>query len=231
MSTGSLPEERMNPYSHLVIAAKLETLVKPERRDEYYWGAIAPDTRYLAAVQRQQTHLASQRIVEFAAQYPHLKSFLQGYLVHCLSDEVDLGEIFFQRFPFDLLRSKLSRQHLSVLLELFYFENEKINTGISDMHNEVLTELGLSEAVSARFSRSIRQYALVLPSRTRLSELFKLLDLENDSRIEKYRQAAERFQTNRLLKNVLFLGIRTGKISEKIVLKVVSLWSAVQSGI
>lgn len=108
----------MNPYSHLVIASKLEPLVNPENAQEYYWGAIAPDIRYLAAMPRKQTHVPCQRIVGFISQYPHLKSFLQGYLVHCLSDEIDLGQVFFRHFPFSILRSKMSRQRMAVILEL-----------------------------------------------------------------------------------------------------------------
>src|SRR6185503_5322806 len=107
----------MNPYSHLVIASKVEALVDPENAQEYYWGAIAPDIRYLAAMPRNQTHLPSQRIVGFMSRFPHLKSFLQGYLVHCLSDEIELGEVFFQHFPFSILKSKMSHQQLAVILE------------------------------------------------------------------------------------------------------------------
>lgn len=93
-------KEQINPYSHLVIAAKLEALVNPKDVQEYYWGAIAPDIRYLAAMQRQQTHIPSQRIVDFISQYPHLKSFLQGYLVHCIIDEIELDQIFSPNLPF-----------------------------------------------------------------------------------------------------------------------------------
>lgn len=217
----------MNPYSHIVVASKLEPFVKPENLKEYYWGTIAPDIRYLAAMQRQQTHLPSRKIVEFISQYPHLKSFLQGYLVHCLSDEIDLGEIFFQHFPFSILRSRMSRQQIAAILELFYFENEKVNVQMSGIYNEVLTKLDLSETISTKFSRSINQYTTSSSPESRLSELLQLLSLENDSRIEKYMKAAKGFQKNQLLKNVLFVGIRAGKISDEIVSKVSLLLSAV----
>ena len=93
----------MNPYSHIVIASKVEQQVAPVNASEYYWGAIAPDIRYLAGIPRHQTHISHQAIVVLIAQYPHLKSFLQGYLVHCLSDEIPLGEIFYQHLPFSIL--------------------------------------------------------------------------------------------------------------------------------
>ncbi len=218
----------MNPYSHIVVASKLVPVVKPENLKEYYWGAIAPDIRYLAAVQREQTHIPPQKVVEFISRYPNLKPFLQGYLVHCLSDEIYLKEIFFQHFPFSLLRSKLSHQHIAVILELFCFENEKLDIPISGRHNEVLSELGLSESISARLSHSIRQYVSV-PGEIRLSELFRLLGPKDNSRVEKYANAATSFQKNWFLKNALFLGIRKGRIDEKIVSEVKLLLSTMQN--
>jgi hypothetical protein len=214
----------MNPYSHIVLASKLEAFVNPENVQEYYWGAIAPDIRYLAALQRQQTHISSQRIVRFIVQYPHLKSFLQGYLVHCLSDEIELGHVFFQHFPFSILKNKMSRQQIAVFLEFFYFENEGVNKRLSGTYNEVLSELGLSEAVSTKFSQSVSQYAISSSPKSRLSDLFQLTGLENDSRIDKYMSAAKSFQKNWFLKNALFFEIRTGEISEQIVSMVASLY-------
>ena len=130
----------MNPYSHIVIASQLERQVAPENIPEYYWGTIAPDVRYLAGAQRHQTHISQAEIKQFNVQYPDLKSFLQGYSVHCLADEIDLEEVFDQHFPFSILKSKLSRQHLAVILELFYFENSKTNQEVSGAYNEVLSK-------------------------------------------------------------------------------------------
>lgn len=215
---------KMNPYSHIVVASKLETLVNPENTQEYYWGTIAPDIRYLSGMQRQQTHIPSERIIGFISQYPHLKSFLQGYLVHCLCDEIELGQVFFQHFPFSILRSIMSRQRVAVILELYYFENERVNKKLSGSHNEVLSELGLSEALSTKLAQSISQYAMSSSFESRISDLSRLLGLENDSRIDKYMAAAKSFQKNRLLKTGLFFGIRKGKISEQIVSMVTTLY-------
>jgi hypothetical protein len=215
----------MNPYSHVVIASRLESLIKPENPAEYYWGAIAPDVRYIAVVPRQQTHVPAQKIVGFLSRYPNLKSFIQGYLVHCLSDEVHMGEIFFRQFPFSVLKRKLSYQHIAVVLELFCFENEKVNISMSDTHNEVLAELGVNEAASAKLARSIGQYVMAGPAEARLAELFRLLGPKDNSHLEKYVKAAMGFQKNWLLKNVLFFGIRQGKIIDTIVSRVTALLS------
>ncbi|HEU0294440.1 MAG TPA: hypothetical protein VFR47_17000 [Anaerolineales bacterium] len=214
----------MNPYSHIVVASKLVTLVDPEDTQEYYWGAIAPDIRYLAAMQRHQTHIHPEKIAGFMFQYPHLKSFLQGYLVHCLSDEVELGQVFFQHFPFSILKKRMSRQRIAVILELYYFENERVNIILSGSHNEVLSALGLSASLSTKLAQSISQYAMSSSFEARIIDLSRLLGLENDSRIDKYMAAAKIFQENWLLKNGLFFGIRTGKISEQIVSQVASLY-------
>jgi hypothetical protein len=214
----------MNPYSHLVVAAKLEHLVQPEDPQEYYWGAIAPDIRYVAALKRQQTHLPSGRILEWISQYPQLKSFLQGYLVHCLSDEIDLGQIFLQHFPFSILQRKMYRKQVAIILELFYLEHEKINVHISGVHNAVLTELGLSESLSTRFSQMINQYMSSPSHEARLLAMSQLLGLKS-RRINKYMTVAKTFQRNWVLRCFLFLALRTGRISEEIISKVTSLLS------
>ncbi|MBI5353548.1 MAG: hypothetical protein HZB50_12980 [Chloroflexi bacterium] len=214
----------MNLYSHIVIASKLETQVNPANSQEYYWGAAIPDIRYLAAMQRQQTHIPTERILGFVSKYPHLKSFLQGYLVHCLSDEIELEQVFFKHFPFSILKNKMSRQQIAVILELYYFEHDKVSKMPSCSHNEVLSELGVSESQSAKFSNSISQY-VTAPSESRFSELPALIGLENDSRIEKYVAAANRFQKRQFLKNALFFGIKAGKISDQIASMVTTLYN------
>lgn len=214
----------MNPYSHIVVASKLEFLVDPKDKHEYYWGAIAPDIRYLAAMQREQTHIPPETINGFMSQYPHLQSFLQGYLVHCLCDEIELRRVFFQHFPFSILKSRMSHQQVAILLELYYFENERVNKKLSGSHNEVLRQLGLSEMQSTKLSQTISQYARSSSFASRITDLAHLLGLENDSRIDKYMSAAKRFQNNQLLKNGLFFGIRRGKISEQIVATVATLY-------
>ncbi len=214
----------MHPYSHIVIASKLEGLVKPDDLQEYYWGAVAPDIRYVAALPRQQTHIAPERIIEATSQYPDLTSFLQGYLVHCLSDKIELSQVFFRHFPFSVLKNKLSYQQIAAILELFHFENFKASKNISGRYNEFLRGLGLSEMVSAVFSQAMRQYVMASSPQSSLPELFQLIGLENDSRIDQYVAAAQGFQKNWLLKSSLFLGIRTGRISEQIISMAATLY-------
>jgi hypothetical protein len=179
--------------------------------------------RYLAAMRRAQTHLPAQRIGEYADRYPHLESFLQGYLVHCLADQVELGRLFFRYLPFSLLKRTLTQRHLAVLLELYYLERETAQPALSGTHNEVLSELGLSESVSEQFRQAMEQVALPTLQRDPLA-MARVMGLERDSRVEKYAAAARRFQKSRLLKQALFLGIRAGKIDRQVVSRVSALY-------
>jgi hypothetical protein len=82
----------MGPYSHYTLATRLEPSLQPENRKTYYWGAVAPDIRYLANMRREQTHLGLERINELKSYYPHLRSFLSGYQVHILTDQIDVSQ-------------------------------------------------------------------------------------------------------------------------------------------
>jgi hypothetical protein len=147
--------------------------------------------------------------------------------VHCLADEIHLEEVFYQHIPFSILKSKLSRQHLAVILELFCFENSNMKNEVSGAYNEVLSKLGLSESDCAKFVRFMRQYMTASSFDDRIMDLIQLLGLENDQRIDKYVSAAVRFQKNWWFKNALFLGIRVGKINEKLTFRVSSMLKTV----
>ena len=135
----------MGPYSHIVIASKLEKTIGPDNLQEYYWGAVAPDIRYLVTgMARSETHIPVEKILDYQVQHPQLKAFLQGYLVHCLSDELDLPLIIQKKFPFNLQKKKLTPQHCSVILEFYNIERVKpIQYKLSGRDNLVLSELGI----------------------------------------------------------------------------------------
>ena len=216
----------MNPYAHLVIAQKVAHLFNPANPSDYYWGAVIPDIRYLTAIKRDQTHIPTQQIAKMIAAYPHLESFLQGYLVHCLVDQIDLGELF-SHFPLSVFKGRFSRQQIAVMLELYYFEHEKISLPVSGKCNQVLSGLGVTDADCAKFSQFIYQYVHAASPETQISSLLKLVGLEGDSRVEKYISAAKRFQNNRLLKNMIFPGIRAARVNHRIIGKISSQISAI----
>lgn len=213
----------MNPYSHLVIAAHFEERFQPSSRAEYYWGAIAPDARYPAGLPREQTHLPPAQIRAAMVQHPQLGSFLQGYLVHCQADRVRVEEVFGRHVPFSWLKARFSRQQLTVLLELYLFEHEKIAPPISGSGNAFLQQLGLDEAVCVRFAGAI-DGALASPSpRDFLPELVHALGLENHAQMETYLTALDKFERRKLLKKMLFFCIRAAKIRQHITAIVAAL--------
>jgi hypothetical protein len=210
----------LNPYSHLVIAARVAPLLAPEDPPDYYWGAVAPDIRYVAGMRRSRTHLSAQRILGFIPQYPHLQSFIHGYLVHCIADEIDLEDVFFARLPFSALETRLPRQHLAVPLECFYVEKEPVDVRISGRHNDLLRALGVGATDAARLAEFVDRYQDPVPLDARIAELTQLLGLDEDPRIEKYAAAARKFEEQWLLKSALFLGIRVGSINATLVSQV-----------
>ncbi len=206
----------MNPYSHLILASQLEQQIAPDNLSEYYWGAVAPDIRYPAGVPRAATHLPPRDIAADTSTYPQLSSFLQGYLVHCLTDEIPLEEVFLAHLPFSLYKNKLTRRHLAVILELYNFENLGIKFRLSGTYNKFLAKIGLEEVDCTKFAAFIRSYLASPTSAGRIAALTRLSGMEDDPRIEKYVSAAERFQRNGLFRTMLFWGIRAGKINTQL---------------
>lgn len=206
----------MNIYSHLVVASVLEADLKPGIPPAYYWGAVAPDIRYLAGIRRNQTHIPASKICAYMEQYPNLRAFLQGYLVHCLTDEVDLETMLYRQFPLNLLKGKLTARQIVVLLELFYLENVTLEKKVSGDHNAVLAELGIDKAVVETAAQAITRY-LSSPSWVSSVSLAQELGMLGDSRIDKYLTAAEQFQTRRIWKKLLFLGLHRVKITDQVV--------------
>lgn len=212
----------MEPYSHLVIASKLKHHIMPENLQEYFWGAIAPDIRYIAHIERSKTHISPRNILTFTLQYPYLKSFLQGYLVHCLTDKVDFQEMFPITNQFHLFSNKNFHLQMTVALELFYFEHERLNLFLSDSHNEVLLRLGIEKSYSEKFSHSISKYLMSSSPETCAFNFLKLVGSENQSLINSYETITVNFQSNNFLRSVYFNLIKLGRVSEKIILSVLS---------
>lgn len=207
----------MNPYSHLVIAARLEMYLQPQDPADYYWGAVAPDVRYLAGMQRSRTHLLPEDIADAMLRHPQLRSFLQGYLVHCLTDEIHLKPLLFQRFPLSLLRRVFSQQRLAVLLEFYYFEQQAFSAPApSGRYNAFLAELGIDEPAASQFHQALNRYITCTSFESVVAGVLPVLGLVGDSRIEKYLAAARSFQRHHLLRKALFSVIEASRLQEKI---------------
>lgn len=205
----------MNPYSHLVIAAELEKDIRPGQADEYYWGAIVPDIRYIADMRRDQTHLSSERILQYINKYPELDSFIKGYLVHCLTDFVDLQALLNQRILFRPILQSFPHQFVPVMLESYFIEHTKLDIQLLAKPNNMLNDLKINNEHISIFSTMIKPL-VTNPSFQNALEFLKTLGHSNP-RIEEYSNAARNFDGNILLKSVLFTLSNIPKLKQQVI--------------
>jgi len=208
---------QMNPYSHYWLASKIAPSANPDRLEEYYLGAIIPDIRYLAGIPRDQTHISRTQIQKYRTAYPHLESFLRGFEVHCLIDEINIVRLARSAFPFNLLklvfRRNFSQQQIAVLAELYFMETTRMDWNISETHNEVLTDLGITPSQTVTFLNAMKEY-LPAPSIATALSCFQKIGLLRGSRPEIYLQAYRSIDRNRLLKKFLLMGIKNAGIDQ-----------------
>ncbi|MFO7585739.1 MAG: hypothetical protein R6W69_13520 [Anaerolineales bacterium] len=192
----------MNPYSHLVLAHRLQDEIQPANLPDYYWGTVAADTRYTAHVARTRTHLPPEEILAFRARYPELESFIQGYLIHSLADEVELWALLERRWhlrPFiQLLPLKLT----SVVMESYFVERNPLAVSISGNHNPMLAALGIPPA-AAHDWRDLVNSVIAEPSFDSVLRLFAILG-KDSPRLQKYLQAAKRANRIPIAKSILY---------------------------
>lgn len=206
----------MNIYSHIIIASDIVASIKPDNLHDYYWGAVIPDIRYLTGSQREKTHLGLNQLVEFSHRYPQCDDFLAGYMVHCLADEFDLVKNVQGIIPFPLIKKRLTPQHYPVILELYHIRHGKPQSiSLSATHNPILEELGITSEQTISFGSTVQAY-ITAPSFPAAIQLSQQLGLVQNNRVEKYLEAARRFQSNPFMMNMLFLGLSIARIDRKI---------------
>ena len=203
----------MNSYSHAHFAAQAEPILRPTDPEAYYWGAVAPDIRYVAKMPRSRTHITNAEITRLMELYPDQRSFLQGYLVHCMLDQIDVSCVMASRFPLRLVRKRLPAQLMAVLVEYYYVENFKAAYPIHGEHNEVLEALGIDAVQTRQYASAMNAY-FSAPSWDSAFGAFQALGLLEDKRIDKYRKAAERLQRNWLLKKYLFRVVKKARLDQ-----------------
>jgi hypothetical protein len=222
-STGGFSTRKaMNSYTHIVLAQQAAPLLQPQDPDAYYWGAIAPDARYLANIRRSQTHISQEELQLFMKQYPEQRSFLLGYMVHCLLDEIDLSRVVGARFPLNLARGKFSSQQMGVLVEFYFLRSKAAARSIHAAHNPILEAVGIEAQYSAAFGQAISEY-LADPCVSSAVSAFQNMGLLKDRRIEKYLGAADTLNRSWLLKQILLTSVRRAGLEriagEKIALR------------
>ena len=203
----------MNLYSHYYLAGQVAVELQPQDPAEYYWGALIPDVRYLAGLRRETTHRSRETLAALAEHHPELASFLLGYRVHCLLDEIELTRVLGQRMPFRLAGRRLRLQHYAILVEFYFLQKARPLPPVSGRHNVVLDEMGITEKHTLAFAGAVRQYAAEpgLPAALAAS---KTLGLAGDQRVERYLQAALWLDRYRFLQKPMVWGVRAAHLEE-----------------
>ncbi|RPJ41600.1 MAG: hypothetical protein EHM21_13245 [Chloroflexi bacterium] len=218
----------MNLYTHYHLARRLEWLLRPDDPADYAWGAVIPDIRYLAGMPRSQTHVAIAEVKSWLECFPALRSFTQGYLVHCLLDQIDVAGTLETSFPMPLLqkitRRKLSQTQATMLVEYYYLRDARENCArqdgaspaavISGKHNAILAELGIRPEQTEDYAWALKEY-LAVPTLENAVRLARRLGLVDDSRFEKYLGAAQSLQKNRLLLLPMMWSVRNGQFERR----------------
>lgn len=173
--------------------------------------------RYLAGIRRQQTHLPREAVRAWLPAYPHLRSFILGYQVHCLLDEIDLARVVGRAFPLSLLaflrRKGFTAQQMAALVELYYLEKPLAAEPVSGGHNPILDSLGVSAAHTAAMAAALREY-LAAPSFHTALRAFQQMGLAADARIEQYIRPALVLEKHPALRALLLLAVRRSGLEQ-----------------
>lgn len=212
----------MGPYSHYVLAAKLEPSIQPENRQEYFWGTVAPDIRYLANMRRAQTHLGQDRLKELEAGYPHLRPFLLGYQVHVLIDQFaqeDIAQMVTAAFPLNLLKKMLRRtiapEQMIMLVEMYYLQSASVGEALAGQHNAVLSDLGITPEQTRRYQQALQEYFGNRSFDAALTAFQKIGMIQN-TRIEKYRHAYRAMQKRAVMNTLFMLSIKNARLDARV---------------
>jgi len=207
----------LGPYSHIVIANELESFIKPENEREYFWGAVAPDVRYLVKnMSRKHTHFSEEKILRLMIKYPEQKDFLQGYLVHCIADKLDLRQIIRKRFPFSLVKRRITKNNSTLILEFFNVEILKqFKESLSGGNNPVFSELGIGAQEINKYSTIIDKYLNSLSSESSFL-LYQKLGFEQDRKLEKYKKLQKLWQESWIKNNLKLLRPQIKKVNQEL---------------
>ena len=207
----------MGPYSHYVLAAKLAPVLQPRDPAAYAWGSIIPDIRYLARMRRDHTHLKQERLKALTSCYPHLASFLLGYQVHCLIDEIDVSEVVGAAFPLNVLKRALrrnfSQQQVTMLVEMYFLQSSATDGILAGSHNAVLSDLGILPDQTDTFFQARQAYFRSRSFDVAVATFQKIGMIEN-GRLEKYLNAYEALKRSRLMKAVLLASVKNARLEE-----------------
>ncbi len=207
----------MQPYSHFIIAAQLEAELRPQVPADYYWGAVAADIRVTAGLPRERTHISPEQVLEFRARYPHLRAFIQGYMVHILSDLVDVQGLVRQRPLMDLVLRQNGPKFAQNLIEEFYLTKKKLHKPVDIRHNEMLANLGISRETVAKEAVLMRPYLQTADYKIALTYLKTTGNGKNSGRSMR---EIESLHNSVVLKPALFYLSGLDKLNRQVLLQI-----------
>lgn len=212
----------MGPYSHFALAKKLEAFIQPENPDEYYWGAVAADIRFLANMRRAQTHLGQDRLRELVSCYPHLSSFLTGFQVHVLIDDLTpdvISQMVNASFPLSLVnklrRKRIAPEQMIMLVEMYYLQSVRVGGALSGTYNAVLSDLGITPEKTCVYQQALQEY---FGNRTIDAALsaFQKIGMIPNSRMEKYQNAFQTMQKHKMMNALFILSIKNSGLDARV---------------
>lgn len=202
----------MGPYTHYRYAVRFLPHFQPRDPAAYLFGALAPDIRYLARIPRKQTHLNREAVRALCQHYPDQQSFVMGYRLHCLLDEICLSARLNRAFPFRVVR-RLRRQPLSnmqatVLVELDAIRKPLAPQSFHGGANPILRDLGIASEVVEDFSQAMQAY-LQAPTLQTAMDTFQRLNIVDGTRLAGYKATYDAIQKRPLLRAVILWGVRS----------------------
>jgi len=205
----------MHIYTHIVLAHALESHLKPDDPPAYYLGAVIPDVRYLAGTRRAATHPTAIQLLDYFQRYPHLESFLLGYLVHCEIDLLDVSRALFDRTPLRFFSTLRRLQLGGVLIESHFLENTRVQPPLSNGSNDMLAALGIEPEHVRRYAEGVRRFLQEPSFEAELAALQEAQILES-AHLRALLRALQFFESSRGLRRLLFRRVPAAETAEKL---------------
>ena len=138
-----------------------------------------------------------------------------GYLIHCLLDQLSLRRIIRGKFPFSLIKKRITKNNCTVILEFLNIELLKsVTKTIDGENNPMLRELGIRDGIANKYVPEINKY-INSPSYTSSITLYKNLGLPGYHRIEKYQTVVHLWNNIWFLKKLSLMGVQLRKINQE----------------
>ncbi len=147
--------------------------------------------------------------------YPHLGSFLLGYQVHCLIDQIDVSEVVSTVFPLNVLkrvrRKNFSHSQMTMLVEMYFLQRAVASGELSGSHNEVIRDLGITAEQTGVYFQAMQAYFQSHSFDAAVSTFQKIGMIEK-TRLEKYLHAYEAIKRNTLMTSIFLLSVKNARL-------------------